>query len=71
MTKLEEELFFAIHGLGLPDDPRVANTEFTSLLKDEAIAAAEVAQKYIRKAFTQGVSIEHYEAWAKENGITE
>lgn len=66
-TKLEEEIDLAIM------------RHSDALIKQEAItAAAEVAKRYIEKAFHNGQSSvntrygeyeQNFEEWAKENGI--
>lgn len=72
MTKLEEEIWNAQRKVAHSSNPN-----------DYAKAAAEVAKKYIEKAFYANpgqreqelcgtVSQEElYQAWLKENGITE
>lgn len=78
MTKFEREIFFAIHGF-LP--PSGTDNQLTKHLMDEAKAAAEVAKKYIEKAWDfkeeatfssiAKIAFKTKAEWLKENGITE
>jgi len=76
MTKLEEEIFQEM--IDVPDDLNL--TGFT-LEKYQASRAAEVAKRYIEKAFADGTIYGRFEGqnkhwdqatkkWLKENGVT-
>jgi hypothetical protein len=84
MTRLEEEMYQAINGLGWP--PELASPltdELRAMAITEAKLAAEVAKRYIEKAFYQspactvqtmcGTVTEEqlFEEFLKSEGITE
>lgn len=80
MTKLEEEMYKVINGNDWP--PRLGiplTDELHEMSVTEAKAAAEVAKRYIDKAFNAGLARTYLhqgqrkskETWLKENGIIE
>lgn len=85
MTKLEKDIFFAIHGFLPADGGNTGNKEFDKELADQAKAAAEVAKGYIENAYTDAYqkanqyrfrtaainkAYENKIAWLLKNGVT-
>lgn len=81
MTKLEEEIRAAIDAIPLIDNGSAGLPHLYDDYNSYAKAAAEVAKKYIEKAFNSGMEsmgikgdgahIALLKQWLKENGITE
>jgi hypothetical protein len=83
MTALETEMFKAIHGWDFPTDPEIAGLDYNQELLKNASNAAEVAKRYVDKAYDAGMARSYdivnnavqkepkYDQWLKENGITE